>query len=256
MPAREIEARERRARLGTGVAALDELLGGGWPRGAVSELCGGRGQGRTGVLLATLAAAMRREETVALLDLEGAFDPWAARRAGIRLDRLLWVRGTTGVGWGGGRALREGGERVQPGSRALPGGGIARGGPHQRMLAAAEAIVAAGGFGLVALDMGDWPASVPSAAWLRLRRAAGAPGTVVLVVTGRPLAGAMGAAAVNLQSARPSFQDGLLTALESQAQLVRQIDGGVRGPSDGGFDGSGRSRGRDLSPALRLRHEL
>src|SRR5688572_10486149 len=143
VPAREIEAREKRARLETGVAALDRLLGGGWPRGAVSELCGARGQGRTGVLLATLAAAVRREETVALLDLEGAFDPWAARRAGIRLDRLLWVRGAE--------------ERE---AAATPGAWSKRRSPHQRLLAAAEAIVTAGGFGLVALDLGEQPASV------------------------------------------------------------------------------------------------
>ena len=201
VPAREIEARERRARLETGVAALDDLLGGGWPRGALSELCGGRGQGRTGVLLATLAAAVRREEAVALLDLEGAFDPWAAGRAGLRLERLLWVR-----------ALPDARQRQTP---------------HQRLLAAAEAIVSAGGFGLVALDLGEQPRTVPSAAWLRLRRLAGAPGTVVLVVTGRPLIGSMGAAAVTLDSARPRFGESgsLLTAIDTRAHLVRQTTG-------------------------------
>jgi hypothetical protein len=128
------------------------------------------------------------------------------------------------------------------------------------LLAAAEAIVAAGGFGLVALDLGDDPRTVPSAAWLRLRRVAGAPGTVVLVVTGRPwtrpLTGSMSAAAVALEAARPCFQQAgdrtnagwnLLTAVETRARLVRQT---------GHDQGGGHGSGPEATPALTLLHAL
>jgi hypothetical protein len=205
VPARELEAREKRGRLETGMGELDRVLGGGWPRGAVSELWGARGQGRTAVLLASLAAALRREETVALVDLGGTFDPGTARRVGVPLERLLWVRScdqTIGIGAGGAQERR----------------------PSRRTLAAAEAIVAAGGFGLVALDFGEVAPAVPSAAWLRLRRLVGAPGTVLLVVSPRPLQGVMSAAAVAAGNARARFQraeggPALLTGVDSRVQV-------------------------------------
>jgi recA bacterial DNA recombination protein len=203
VPARELEAREKRGRLGTGIGELDRMLGGGWPRGAVSELWGARGQGRTAALLAALAAALRREETVALVDLGGTFDPWTARRVGVPLERLLWVR-TSDQAIDAGRPERR---------------------PSRRALAAAEAIVAAGGFGLVVLDFGEVSPAVPSAAWLRLRRLVAAPGTVLLVVSPRPLQGVMSAASVTFGIARVRFQrsgqDGpaLLTGVHTRMRV-------------------------------------
>ena len=206
VPARELEAREKRGRLETGMGELDRVLGGGWPRGAVSELWGARGQGRTAVLLASLAAALRREETVALVDLGGTFDPRTARRVGVPLERLLWVR------------------TCDQSIQANDAGGAQQRRPSRRALAAAEAIVAAGGFGLVVLDFGEVTPAVPSAAWLRLRRLVGAPGTVLLVVSPRPLQGVMSAAAVAAGGARARFQraaggPALLTGVVSQVQV-------------------------------------
>jgi hypothetical protein len=203
VPARELEAREKRGRLATGLGELDRVLGGGWPRGAVSELWGARGQGRTAVLLASLAAALRREETVALVDLGGTFDPWTARRVGVPLERLLWVRTC---------------------DRTIVTGRPQEPRPSRRALVAAEAIVAAGGFGLVVLDFGEVAPAVPSAAWLRLRRLVGAPGTVLLVVSPRPLQGVMSAAAVAAGNARARFQraeggPALLTGVDSRVQV-------------------------------------
>ncbi|HVV50448.1 MAG TPA: hypothetical protein VHO06_12355, partial [Polyangia bacterium] len=48
-PERLGEARGWRA---TGLAALDALLGGGWPRAALSELAGRRSSGRTAIVRA------------------------------------------------------------------------------------------------------------------------------------------------------------------------------------------------------------
>jgi hypothetical protein len=195
LPAREIEAREQRARLSSGAAALDRLLGGGWPRGALSMVRGGRGQGRTAVMLSSLAATLQAGHAAALIDCGGALDPAAAARAGVPLERLLWVRG----------------------NRA----------PQLRtMLTAAETIVAAGGFGLVALDFGEQLApAVPTAAWLRLRRLAAAPGTALLVVAARPLLNLTGATAVSLDGGTPRFgpraQPALLTGIEVGAHLQR-----------------------------------
>src|SRR5262245_35070734 len=52
----------------TGLSALDAGLGGGFPRGQLSELIGVRSSGRTRVLLRMMAAATARGELVALVD--------------------------------------------------------------------------------------------------------------------------------------------------------------------------------------------
>jgi RecA/RadA recombinase len=194
VPARELERRDRRARLPTGIGALDALLGGGWPKGALSELAGGRSTGRTALLLASLAEALRKGETVALVDVGGTLDPGAAARGGVALPRLLWIRCTS-----------------------------------QKALAAAEIVLGAGGFGLVAMDLGEQKPATPSAAWLRLKRGAEQQGTAVLVTSARRLQGALGACAVTLSRARPRFAGTergqgpppLLVGLEAQVQLER-----------------------------------
>ena len=88
--------RERAAPLTvpTGVATLDALTG-GLPRGALSEITGPASSGRTGVMLAALAGATRRQEVCALVDASDSFDPASAAAAGVDLDRLLWIRCAT-----------------------------------------------------------------------------------------------------------------------------------------------------------------
>src|SRR5690606_25011510 len=77
----------------SGIAALDDLLGGGGPCGEVSGIGGPRSSGRTTWLRASLAAATARGEAAALVDTCDRFDPRPAAAAGLVLERLLWVRG-------------------------------------------------------------------------------------------------------------------------------------------------------------------
>src|SRR4051812_2872310 len=149
---------------------LDAALGGGWPAAALAELCGRRSAGRTSVLHASLAAAIAGEQTVALVDAAGAFDPRSAEAAGVHPARLLWIR---------------------------TGGRLA--------LQAADVLIAAGGFGLVVIDFGEEPPRAPPAAWLRLRHAAERQGTTALVVARGRAAGAVATAAIPLHAARPHF---------------------------------------------------
>lgn len=78
----------------TGIAALDQLLLGGWPVGALSQLVSNQpGQGLR-LLLPTLAALTRQGQTVALIG-----PPWipyapALHQAGVDLTRMLWVEPT------------------------------------------------------------------------------------------------------------------------------------------------------------------
>ena len=85
-------ARDRQGHCPTGIGAIDQLLGGGWPRGALSELCGRRSSGRTSVLLASLAAALAAGHATALVDVDGTLDPRGAAAAGVPLAQLLWMR--------------------------------------------------------------------------------------------------------------------------------------------------------------------
>ena len=169
VPARLLE--ERRGRRPSGVDSLDELLGGGWPRAALSELSGRRSTGRTAILFASLGRAIAAGETVALVDVGGTLDPRRAAASGIPLPRLFWIR--------------------------------ASGAPQA--LKAADLVVAAGGFDLVALDLGDVHPRSPTAAWIRLKHGAERQGTTIVVATPARAVGAFAAAAVELSAAAPVF---------------------------------------------------
>src|SRR6478735_1267163 len=76
----------------SGVGALDRALGGGLPRGRITELVGARSSGRMSLVVGALAATQRTGELVALIDAGDAFDPRSAAACGVVLARTLWVR--------------------------------------------------------------------------------------------------------------------------------------------------------------------
>jgi recA bacterial DNA recombination protein len=177
---------ETRGRRATGIAALDGLLGGGWPRAALSEISGRRSSGRTAVVRAALEAASAAGETAALVDVGGTLDARAAPAAPG--PALLWIRCRAG-----------------------------------EALKAVDLVVAAGGFGTVALDLCDARLKIPDAAWVRLRHAARAQGTTVLVASGARRLGAFAAAAIELGGAPAFATDGppLFTGLGVRAERLR-----------------------------------
>jgi hypothetical protein len=180
---------EERGRRGTGIAALDELLDGGWPRAALSEISGRRSSGRTAVVRAALAAAIAAGETTALVDVGGTLDArLAAATARATSPALLWIR------CGAAQALK-----------------------------ATDLVVAAGGFGTVALDLCDARLRIPGAAWRRLRHAARAQGTTVLVASDARRLGAFAATAVDLGGAPAFDTEGppLFARLEVRAHRLR-----------------------------------
>src|SRR6267142_2623552 len=88
-----LDPRDESALAPSGVTALDARLGGGFPRGQLSELVGPRSSGRTSLMLQLLAAATSRGELVAVVDALDMFDVESAAAAGVDLTRLLWIRG-------------------------------------------------------------------------------------------------------------------------------------------------------------------
>lgn len=85
-------ARAVRPVAATGVAAVDALLDGGLPVGAITEMAGPESSGRTSLTLSFLAGLTRQGSVCAWVDVCDGLDPESAAAAGADLARLLWVR--------------------------------------------------------------------------------------------------------------------------------------------------------------------
>jgi hypothetical protein len=76
----------------SGVSELDAVLGGGFPRGSLVELCGDASSGRTSLAFSLLAQATERQEACAFVDVSDSLDPLSLAAAGVELSRLVWIR--------------------------------------------------------------------------------------------------------------------------------------------------------------------
>lgn len=115
----------------TGWPALDGLLGGGFPRGALVELRGVPGSGKTHLALRALARITGEGALGAYVDGRGELYAPAAAALGVALERLLIVR---------------------PPLPALRGPSTRPAGASREALWAAEALLASGAFALVVVD--------------------------------------------------------------------------------------------------------
>ena len=178
--------------------------------GAVVEIVGRVSSGRTSLLHAWLADATRAGAAVALVDVDHTFDAVSAVRAGVDLRRMLWI---------------------QSGRR------------REHAVSALLLLARCPGFALVALDTGEVPARLTSAAAFRLKRAL--RGNVLLVVGRRRV---MGAAA---DLAFETVQEGCewtgagsrarrLVALRTRLELLRPESS--RHPRAGGIPWPQRAR--------------
>ena len=167
----------------TGLGAVDQLLGGGFPQGQISEISGPLGGGHSSLALALLARTTALGAWAALVDPLDAFDPPSADAAGVDLARVLWAR---------------------------PPGLL-------EALRCAESVLLAEGFPLVLLDLvelgeprtlssGRSSLRIPAATWPRLRKAAAGTGSALVVLARRRLTGAFADLAVELAAGHPRFQ--------------------------------------------------
>jgi recombination protein RecA len=204
--------RERAAPLTVsfGIAALDQLTG-GLPRSALTEIAGPSSSGRTGVMLAALAGATRRNETCALVDASDSFDPASAATAGVDLERVLWVRCND--------------RQRTPKSRLQPSSGFAFGGALEQVLKVTDLLLQAGGFGMVVLDLGDVPAAsarrVPLTSWFRFRRAVEPTATVLLLVEQEPCAKTCASLVLRLHTEAMRASDSSGTMETVSARTIR-----------------------------------
>lgn len=76
----------------TGVPTVDELLHGGFPLGAITEIVGLECSGRTSLALSYISVMTHADKVCAWVDASDTLNPEAAAAAGIDLRRLLWAR--------------------------------------------------------------------------------------------------------------------------------------------------------------------
>jgi hypothetical protein len=205
-----VDPRDDAALAPSAITALDAQLGGGFPRGQLSELVGPRSSGRTSILLQMMAAATARGELVALVDALDMFDVTSAASAGVDLTRLLWIRGHVVINPGMCRDLNQ---------RAM-----------DQAIRALTLVLQAGNFGLVVLDVAEAPADavrrLPFTTWMRLQRMVEGGQTACLLVGGEAMARSSAGLTLRLarvgdQAAGVRFQHALFDGLDMQARIVR-----------------------------------
>jgi recombination protein RecA len=76
----------------TGIHALDQVLDGGFPVGAIIEIVGPDCSGRTALTFSFLAGITRDAKVCAWIDVSNILHPESAAASGIDLERMLWVR--------------------------------------------------------------------------------------------------------------------------------------------------------------------
>jgi recA bacterial DNA recombination protein len=176
-----------------GVPVLDARLGGGFPRGQLSEIVGARSSGCCSLLVSMMAAAMAQGELVALVDALDMLDVGSAAGAGVDLERLLWIRGHVVSNPGLCRDMNQ---------RAL-----------EQAIRALGLVLQAGNFGLVAFDAGEAPAGalkrLPFTTWLRLQRMIEGTQTVCVLVGPEPMARSSAGLTVQLGQAGRSRRSSL-----------------------------------------------
>jgi recombination protein RecA len=185
----------------TTVTCLDACLGGGLPRGQLSEIAGPRSSGRLTLLLQLFRAAAARGELAALVDTFDSLDVASADAAGVDLDRLLWMRGHDIIRP---QPIRPQASGVRP--QSSEAGGLSPGPlldrTIERALKALNLVLQAGGFGVVALDLADAPPAalhrIPFTTWLRVQRTIEGSDTACVLVVPQPLARSAGGLTLSL----------------------------------------------------------
>lgn len=197
----------------TGIPAIDGLLGGGLPVGAISELTGPESSGRTSLALAFAARQTAEGRVCAWVDVHDAFDPVSAAANGVNLRRLLWVRCRD--------AARTAPKPPQPPSTRPTSRPWTR---LDQALRATDLLLQAGGFAAIVLDLGatarEHGNRIPAATWFRYRQAADRARCSLIVLS--RAAYAQSAAAVVLECSRDQPQTAGATVLRGFEYAVRR----------------------------------
>ena len=163
----------------TGISEIDVVLGGGLPRGSITEVAGAASTGKTSFGLTAIAAITQSGAACAWVDVSDALSPESAAAANIVLKRLLWLRMS---------AVRKQKVTDKPWSRL------------EQALKATDLLLQAGGFAAIVLDMSDvlpqHTMRIPLATWYRFRLAAEQARTALIFLSQSPCASSCAALAL------------------------------------------------------------
>ena len=206
-----IDPRDEHALAPSEISALDARMGGGFPRGQLSELIGPRSSGRTSLLLQMMAAATARGELVALVDTLDMLDVESAAAAGIDFERLLWIRGHVVTNPGLCRELNQ---------RAV-----------EQAIRAFTLVLQAGNFGLVVFDVAEAPADavrrLPFTTWLRLQRMVEGSQTACVLVGSEAMARSSAGLTLRLEAGNAGIRESGIGIRES-GKGIRESGIGIR----------------------------
>jgi hypothetical protein len=191
----------------TGMPEVDTMLGGGIPRSSITEVSGAASTGKTSFALAMLANVTQLGNACAWVDVNDALSPESAAAAGVKLQRLLWLRMS---------AENKQKLNQKPWSRL------------EQALKATDLLLQTGGFAAIVLDMSDvlpqHVMRIPLATWYRFRLAAEHARTSLVFLTQAPCAHSCAALALHCVGAetKPFSEHGETPLFEQQRyQLVR-----------------------------------
>jgi recombination protein RecA len=167
----------------TGIVELDRQIG-GIPQGALTQIHAPQNisSGKTTLLVSLLAQLTQHEQFCALVDAGDCFDPASAQAAGVNLARVLWVR------CGAKQRLK----------------------PLEQAFKAADILAQNGGFGLIAVDLGNIEEKlirkVPLTTWFRFARVVEKmPAALVFLMT-YPAAQSCAGLTLHLTCAAPGWR--------------------------------------------------
>src|SRR6202789_1044201 len=177
----------------SGMAEVDAMLGGGIPRGTITEVSGPSSTGKTSFALCTLASITQLGNACAWVDVSDALSPETAVASGVELRRLLWLRMS---------AERRTKLSDKPWSRL------------EQALKATDLLLQTGGFAAIVLDMSDvlpqHTMRIPLATWYRFRLAAEHARSALVFLTQSPCTSSCAALALRCDtaSAKPFSEHG------------------------------------------------
>jgi recombination protein RecA len=180
-----------------GINDIDRLEA--FPRGTLAEICGQPSTGRTTLLYGLLARCTAGGEAAAIIDVTDTFDPVSASQAGVVLSELLWIR--CGFTPTHGRILSS----------------------LEQALGAADLLLQSGGFGLLALDLGNVPEKavrqISLTTWFRIRRGVEETQTLFVVLGKQSTAGTSSANVLDVS------QSGIYIEENATSSKLQHIDG-------------------------------
>lgn len=209
-------ARTIREVVPTGIAQIDQLLNGGLPIGAISELTGPASSGKTSIALSALSLRTQNGGVCAWVDVNDSLDPESAAANGISLQHLLWVRCSSKQSTNCLRTARTDGFRHSQHWTRL-----------DQALNATDLLLQSGGFSAIVFDVGDEPVEygrrIPLATWFRYRQATDRTRCSLIVLGKAPYAQASAAVVLECeQSDLDSVNSKVISGFTFKARRHRE----------------------------------